>query len=95
MANAKKCPICEQYMEYYDERYPNTVCKPCMSRAVDLVGNKVEFFNAHMGGGLITRHTLPDGSTRDDVDIKCMIDDRSCHGVEFHMGGTGIILDTI
>lgn len=92
MQQTKPCPICGAEMDVIDPRFLNTVCQTCTSRALDANNNKVEFFNKEMSGGIIASHVLPDGSRRSDENLECIIDGKACHGVEFHMGGTGIEL---
>ncbi len=93
MQQTKPCPICSTEMKIIDQRFPNTVCDTCASRAVDAAGNIVEFINASMSGGLIASYTMPNGSTQTDEILGCTIDGKPCHVVEFHMGGTGIELE--
>ncbi len=92
MQQTKQCPICNAEMDIIDTRFPNALCSACITRAIDNNGNKVEFFNESLGGGLVATHTLPDGTTQNDKLFVCTIDDKPCKAVEFHMGGTGIEL---
>ncbi len=93
MQQTKPCPICSTEMNVIDQRFPNTVCDACASRAVDAASNKVEFSNGSMSGGIVATHAMPDGTTQTDEVLGCTIDGKPCHGVEFHMGGTGIELE--
>ncbi len=91
-AKMKRCPICGNSMEALDDRFPNLICMECSKKALDANGDNVEFFNYDGGGGLIAQHTQNDGHSYQDKIIDCIVAERKCQGVEFHMGGTGIVL---
>lgn len=86
-----KCPITGEDTPTYDMRFPNTVAHNASIRAIDAQGRPVAFYNASLGGGIFARHTNADGSYEDNSDVACWIDNIACKGVEFHMGGVGIV----
>ncbi len=85
------CPITGEDTPTFDPRFPNTIAQGAVLRAVDSQGRQVTFFNAGMSGGLIAHHINADQTYEEDDVIDCWIDGVACKGVEFHMGGTGIV----
>ena len=85
------CPITGEETPTYDPSFPNTVSQTAGLRAVDAQGRRVEFYNESTSGGLIARHINSDQAYEENREYDCRIDGVACRGIEFHMGGTGIV----
>lgn len=77
------CPICGVGLSP-NERYPQYICSPCASEAVDKNRRQVVFLNTHIGGGILAQY-------RDTDEIyescECYIRGVRCLAEESHMGG--------
>jgi len=81
-----KCPICDNTKEY-SERYPNSVCNDCVSKALDKDGNVVKFYNTEMFGyGFMSIHYINNKKINRE-DHECYIDNIKCFAEEARFGG--------
>jgi hypothetical protein len=85
------CPICSAEVMPMS-RYPDYACNICVSQAVDLNGNKVDFANEDLSGGLIGfRQNPATGFFEEDPDLtdnpEILINGTKCIAREAHFGG--------
>ncbi|HHI69823.1 MAG TPA: ADP-ribosylglycohydrolase [Rhodobacteraceae bacterium] len=67
-------------------RYPWYFCQACLKLAEDEAGNRLEFSNAGMSGGLVWRYT-DDKSWREAGAVACLIKGRPVMVQEARFGG--------
>ena len=78
------CPICGATGLRYSPRYPDYVCRDCVTRAVSAEGRLLSFSNVSLSGGFLARHR-DDGTTHDSH--VCFIDGHRCWADEARFGG--------
>ena len=88
----QQCPIClEDVMPM--RRYPDYVCEVCVERKTTLDGQRVEFYNKSISGGLIAfRFNTETGKfdiedTQLAQDPVVLIGGVRCYAAEAHFGG--------
>ncbi len=80
----KNCPICESEI-LTSLRYPNYICNNCASKATDVDGKLVQFYNISMLGGFMGQYV----DTREPYDNNlCYVNGVECEGKEAKFGGT-------
>ena len=87
MSRTVPCPICGNE-RLFSQRYPNALCNSCASSAdlVDSNGNRVEFRDWCIGGGLISIHH-EHGVLVERRESTCFLKGFECHAVEARFGG--------
>ena len=80
--NQKSCPICNEIMKNYYERYPNMVCYKCSGKTLTDKGDKIEFYNVDGSGGFYSLIN----NIKDDIH-ECYIHKRKCYADEARFGG--------
>ena len=81
----KQCPICNETM-IATERYPLAVCARHYSECLDGDGNRVEFVNEGMWGGLVSHHHVG-GEVVMRSDPNCFVRGVKCCAGEARYGG--------
>jgi hypothetical protein len=77
------CPVCKAAVQP-SKRYPNSVCRECVKRAVDRNGRRVAFENANTLTGLEGFYV---GSQEPYPRQTCFIDSVPCFAQEAYLGG--------
>jgi hypothetical protein len=89
----KPCPICNVDVENYSERYAdlNIICKQCnlTYEKVDENGDKIDFTNIDIFGGLQSIVMKKDGSTIINklIDGCFYMNNIKCRATEYRFGG--------
>jgi hypothetical protein len=86
-----QCPICCELIQRL-ERYPKTVCKDCVEKAVDSRGLRVRFQTGLSGFGFESHHTTKTTKTSIKNEHTCYIDGKKCYADESRFGG-GIVVE--
>jgi hypothetical protein len=77
-------------------RYPDYVCEECVERKTTLSGERIEFYNESISGGLVAyRFNIETGKfdiedTQLSEDPVVLIDGVRCYAAEAHFGGVVI-----
>jgi hypothetical protein len=80
------CPICAKQVEV-NQRYPQYLCVPCVSKALSTDGRLHRFDNLTFSGGLCG-HFVDTGT--DYLSDECFIDGFACRAEEARFGGVVI-----
>ena len=80
--NQTNCPICNEMMNSYYERYPNMVCCKCSGKTITDKGIKIEFYNIDISGGFYSLVNNIKGDIHE-----CYIDKLKCYADEARFGG--------
>lgn len=83
------CPICSTPV-LHQERYPRAVCKNCCTKACDIHGQKLIFFNLSMSGGF---GAMVADTTQKYPSHICYIAGKKCWANEARFGGIVIQAD--
>jgi hypothetical protein len=83
------CPICSTPTQYFS-RYPRAVCNDCYSKASDVQGRKLSFFNTSMSGGF---EAIVAETKQEYPSNICYINGVKCWADEARFGG--IVIETI
>ncbi len=83
------CQICHSNIPY-TERYPNSVCEKCASKAKSKKNQQLTFHSTHLNGGFYAEYT-ESKKPYEEVNI-CYIDDIKCWADENRFGG--IVIET-
>ena len=82
-----KCPICNDILECYSERYPKIICIKCAnSEITDDYGNIVSFSNVDFTGGFVSSHNINNTLVQKSEHI-CWINNVKCYANEHRYGG--------
>ena len=93
VVSLKLCPICNVNVENYSERYTdlNIICKQCniTYKKVDENGDKIDFTNINIFGGLQSIVMKKDGSTiiNKFTDGCFYMNNIKCKATEYRFGG--------
>lgn len=77
------CPICKKEVDF-NPRYPKYVCKDCFSKATDIHGKKLTFFNTSISGGFEAVYKDSNEEYKSNI---CYINGIKCKAVESRFGG--------
>lgn len=81
--NTQECPICAVPVNV-NLRYPNYVCSSCFSKATDINGRKLNFYNTSIGGGYLAQYA----DTQEEYPKHiCYINQIKCWADEARFGG--------
>jgi hypothetical protein len=83
MSKEQCCPMCGIKVEP-SQRYPNYICKDCVSEAQSQDGRKLEFYNTDLGGGCRAEYVDTKEEYEHDVFYIKRI---KCYAQEAHFGG--------
>jgi predicted amidophosphoribosyltransferase len=77
------CPTCRKSVKA-NPRYPHYLCRPCVERATDANGKRIQFFQANPNGRYAARYA--------DTGIEypsheCFVDGVKCWADEARFGG--------
>lgn len=79
------CPVCKTEV-HKNERYTNYVCSNCVANATDIHGNKVEYSNVDILGGVKCTHKCNQNKIC-ECKYECYIDGIKCIASEARFGG--------
>jgi hypothetical protein len=86
--NQQHCPACNRYVQY-STRYPDYACAKCVSKAVDIKGEAIAFFNVTSDGhGCQGKLLATNKSTRSKI---CFIKGIKFKAFEAYLGGIVIL----
>jgi hypothetical protein len=91
-----KCPICNDVLEYYSDRYPKIICFKCANCEItDDYGNLVSFSNVDDShGGFVSFHKINNTIVQKSEHV-CWINNIKCYASEQRYGGIGIVIQKI